>query len=111
MPKMLQFTSSQNKMASYHSYTSEEVLAEIFADPDSDFDGESSSDESYSTQRKFFQRAQNHLKVMKATNGGKMTLKKIHPDLHKDVVMEVVVDGLDNTTALLKCFNDFYLSI
>ena len=47
MPKMLQCTSSQNKMAFYHSYTSEEVLAEIFADPDSDFDGESSSDESY----------------------------------------------------------------
>ena len=30
-----------------------------------------------------------------------MTLKKIHPDLHEDVVVEVVVDGLDNTTALL----------
>ena len=50
MPKMLQCTSSQNKMASYHSYTSEEVLAEIFADPDSDFDGESSSDESYTEE-------------------------------------------------------------
>ena len=50
MPKMLQCTSSQNKMASYHSYMSEEVLAEIFADPDSDFDGESSSDESYTEE-------------------------------------------------------------
>ena len=34
-------------MASHHSYRSEEALAEIFADPDSDFGGESSSDESY----------------------------------------------------------------
>ena len=47
MPKMLQCTSSQNKMESHRSYTSEEDLAEIFADPDSDFDGKSSSDESY----------------------------------------------------------------
>ena len=46
VPKTLQCTSSQNKMASHHSYTSEEVLAEIFADPDSDFDSESSFDES-----------------------------------------------------------------
>ena len=50
VPKMLQCTSSQNKMASHRSYTSEEVLAEIFADPDSDFDGESSSDESYTAE-------------------------------------------------------------
>ena len=50
VPKMLQCTSSQNKMASHRSYTSEEVLAEIFADPDSDFDGESSSDESYTEE-------------------------------------------------------------
>ena len=49
------------------------------------------------TQGKFFQRAQNNPKVMKATNRAKMTLKKIHPDLHEDVV----VDGLDNTMALL----------
>ena len=27
-----------------------------------------------------------------------MTLK-IHPDLHEDVVVEVVVDGLDNSSA------------
>ena len=50
VPKMLQCTSSQNKMASYRSYTSEEVLAEIFANPDLDFDGESSSDESYTEE-------------------------------------------------------------
>ena len=30
-----------------------------------------------------------------------MTLKKIHPDLHEDVAVEVVVDGLNNTTALV----------
>lgn len=30
-----------------------------------------------------------------------MMLKKIHPDLHEDVVVEVVEDKLDNTTALL----------
>ena len=50
MPKMLQCTSSQNKMASHRSYMSEEVLAEIFADPDSHFDCESSSDESYTEE-------------------------------------------------------------
>ena len=37
-------------MASHRSYTSEEVLAEIFANPDSDFDGKSSSDESYTEE-------------------------------------------------------------
>ena len=34
VPKMLQCTSSQNKMASHRSYTTEEVLAEIFAESD-----------------------------------------------------------------------------
>lgn len=34
-------------MVFYRSYTSEEVLVEIFVDLDSDFDGESSFDESY----------------------------------------------------------------
>ena len=37
-------------MTSHRSYVSEEVLAEIFADPDSDFDGESSSGESYTEE-------------------------------------------------------------
>ena len=37
-------------MATHNSHTSEEVLAEISADPDSDFDGVSSSDESYTEE-------------------------------------------------------------
>lgn len=37
-------------MASHRSYTSEEALTEIFADPDSDFDGGSSSAESYAEE-------------------------------------------------------------
>ena len=73
--------------------------ASLLTTADSDFDGESSSDESYTEE--VLSESTESSESDEATNWAKMTLKKIHPDLHEDVVVEVVVNGLDNTTALL----------
>lgn len=101
VPKMLQCTSSQNKMASHRSYTSEEVLAEIFADPDSDFDGESSSDESYTEEVLSESTESSESDESDELSENDAQENTPRPECGVDVAVEVVVDGLDNTTALL----------
>ena len=103
VPKMLQCPSSQNKMGSHRSYTTEKVLAEIFADPDSDFYGESSSDESYTEEV-----------LSESTESSESDESDESDELSENDAQENAPRPSNNqfiTQNARKCFNDFYLLI
>ena len=81
-PKCLACFLVKNKMASRpRFYTSEEVLEEIYADPGSDFDSESSSDEieEYHDQQSFSESSESEEMSNRSTT-------KINKQMLEDVV-------------------------